>query len=225
MKQFKLLDLYCCEGGAGEGYKRAGFDVTGVDINPQPYNPHRFVQSDAISYLVGNWKKFHVVHASPPCRDHTPLTSRVGFVGNGWLLQATIGVLGALEIPWIVENVPGAVMRKDLVLCGGMFGLRTYRHRWFQTSPGLSIPAPFHPKHVAVTSSRKTKKDFAAGMHISVTGDVGSWVGPSVMGIDWMSRKGVVQAVPPCYTEYIGFHLMKYLGSKNKRVKVVLKRG
>lgn len=88
-----------------------------------------------------------------------------------------------------------------------MFGLRTYRHRRFETS--WLMLDPHHPPHRVKTSTKKRWRDFNAGMHISVTGDVGSYVGPACMGINWMNGNELSQAVPPAYTEFIGHQLMR----------------
>lgn len=212
----RLLDLYCCQGGAAVGYHRAGFDVVGVDTDPQPRYPFEFHQADALEYLTEHGHEFDAWHGSPPCRDHTPLTSVAGFDGTGHLLDDTrkAFIERAGERPWVIENVPGSPMRVDLMLCGGMFGLRTYRHRWFEFGDPWFPPHLEHPRHKALTSTKKRRKDFAAGMHISVTGDVGSWVGPEVMGIDWMSGGGLSQAIPPAYTEVVGRHLLEQLAAK-----------
>ena len=99
--------------------------------------------------------------------------------------------------PFVIENVPGAPIRQDLLLCGSMFGLRTYRHRLFTIDPRLPIllTAPEHPKHVIRTSTKKRRRDFDAGMNISVTGDVGSYLGPACMGIDWMTGAELNEAI------------------------------
>ncbi|MGY1869832.1 DNA methylase [Nocardia gipuzkoensis] len=209
----RLLDLYCCAGGASMGYHRAGFEVVGVDIRPQPRYPFEFYQGDALEFLDAHGHEFDVVAASPPCHDHTPLASRAGVDGSGWLLEATLDRLAAGPAPWVVENVMGASMRADVVLCGTMFGLRTYRHRKFAIDPRVPLlpPVPWHPAHTTRTSTKKRRRDFDAGMHISITGDVGSWLGPACMGIDWMTGPELSQAIPPAYTEHLGRHLLTAL--------------
>ena len=205
----RLLDLCCCAGGAGKGYHDAGFDVTGVDIRPQPRYPFEFRQADALAFPLDG---FDVVHASPPCRDHTPLTSVAGQDGTGWMLAAMRSRLEASGLPWVIENVPGAPMRPDLKLCGCMFAprLRTYRLRWFEFSHhfrGAAVQPP-HGDHSARTATRPRRDRWAQGWNVSVTGDVGVYVGPEALGIGWMTGDELSQAVPPAYTRYAGGLLM-----------------
>lgn len=212
----RLLDLFSGAGGAARGYQMAGFHVTGVDLHPQPrYAGDEFVRADALEYLDAHGHEFDAVHASPPCHDHTALRSRTADHGTGWMLDATRKRLEALPQPWVIENVPGAAMRVDLRLCGGMFGLRTYRHRWFElSSRGFMLALPVHPPHVIRTSTKKRRVDWAAGMHVSVTGDVGVYVGREAMGIDWMNGDELSQAIPPAYTRLVGEHLMTQLAER-----------
>lgn len=207
----RLLDLFCCQGGAAMGYHRAGFEVTGVDISPQPRYPFQFHQADALAFVKEHGHEFDAIHASPPCHDHTALKSRAGLDGTAHLLPDTREALQALGKPYVIENVPGAPIRKDLVLCGEQFGLRTVRHRWFEFSDGLLILGMPHIPHSAKTSTKKRKTCWDAGMHISVTGDIGVTIGSQVMKIDWMTRDGLSQAIPPDYTEYIGRQLISLL--------------
>lgn len=200
------------------GYQRAGFDVTGVDNRPMPRHPFNFVQADALEYLAAHGHEYDAIHASPPCHDHTSLSSRAGTDGTGWLLDATRQALVANGRPWVIENVPGAPMRADIMLCGAMFGLRTYRHRWFELSDPMMPLLPEHPRHRARTSTKKRPKCFAAGLNISVTGNVGRWVGPAVMGIDWMTGAELSQAIPPAYTQFIGEQLIERLAVSRHHV-------
>lgn len=198
----RLLDLYSGGGGAAMGYHLAGFDVTGIDIAPQKNYPFAFIQADAIDYCRRYGHLFDFIHASPPCHDHTPLRALVGTDGTGWLVAATRAALIAAGVPWVIENVPGAPLQHYITLCGGMFGLRTYRHRRFETSFGMF--QPHHPPHVVKTSTKKRRACWDAGLHISVTGDVGTYVGRLAMGIDWMTGNELSQAIPPAYTRFIG---------------------
>lgn len=191
------------------GYQRAGFEVTSVDINPQPNNPLDFVQADAFEFLAEFGHRFDVVTGSPMCRDHTALTSRAGLDGSGWQLARLREMFIELDKPWVIENVVGAPMRPDVRLCGNAhFGLRTVRHRWFESEYPLESPPFCGNVHTAPSSTRKRKRDFDAGMLVSVTGDVNREIASVAMGIDWMTRRELAQAIPPAYTEYIGQQLL-----------------
>lgn len=211
MRRPKMLDLFCCQGGAGMGYHRAGFDVVGVDITPQPNYPFEFIQADALDFAARYAGDFDAAHASPPCHDHTSLKSRAGTDGTGWLLGATLDLLPTLFDTYVVENVMGAPMHTDMVLCGSMFGLRVYRHRKFLISGPTLLALPPHPKHRVKTSTKKRRTDWDAGLNISVTGDIGTSIGGPAMGIDWMTGRGLSQAIPPAYTEFIGAQLLDHL--------------
>lgn len=214
----RLLDLYCCEGGAGMGYHRAGFNVVGIDIDPQPRYPFEFHQADALQFLTAHGHEFDVIHASPPCRDHTPLTSVAGTVGNGWLLPATRDALTALGKPWVLENVMGAPLIKanSIVLCADNMGLRTVRHRRFEFPAWLRelITQPPHRAHRALTATKRRRERWDQGWHVSITGDVGTYVGPEALGIDWMTGDGLCQAIPPAFTEHIGSQLIAHLETR-----------
>lgn len=213
MSRPKLLDLFCCAGGAAMGYHRAGFDVVGVDIKPQPRYPFEFVQADALDFLALNGADYDAIHASPPCQDHVRSRGAAPIHGTGWLLNATRAALSTCNIPWVIENVPGAPMRPDYRLCACHFDLpRLKRERWFETSwKGTYVKPPCHHPEPS----------------ISVTGNgtpTGTWkiYGSlkladfrAVMGIDWMSRAELSQAIPPAYTEYLGRRLFDHLQLRN----------
>lgn len=215
--QPRLLDLFCGAGGAARGYQLAGFHVTGVDILPQPrYAGGHFCQADIMEVglpaLLRELGPFDAIHASPPCHDHSALSSVAGLDGTGWMLAATRQALIASGLPWVLENVPGADMRRELVLCGTMFGLRVYRHRWFESS--VFMLQPGHPRHTVKAGGHKAQRQrkaaYLAGGFVTVTGNVGSYAGPA-MGIDWMTGEELSQALPPAYTEWIGAALLRVL--------------
>lgn len=201
----KLLDLFCKAGGAGMGYHRAGFEVVGVDIEPQPNYPFEFVQADAMTFPLDG---FDVIHASPPCQRYTQLGTRENLSHYPDLVDAIRERLQAAGVTWVIENVPGAPLRKPIVLCGAMFGLRSYRHRLFECSKALKVPE--HPKHVVRVNRRgeNRREHWANGGFITITGDVGTYCGPEAMGIDWMTGNELSQAIPPAYTEWIGRQLV-----------------
>jgi DNA (cytosine-5)-methyltransferase 1 len=207
----RLLDLYCCAGGAGTGYARAGFDVVGVDIQPQPRYPFEFHQADALEYLTDHWREFDAIHASPPCQSYTPLGALHPHKVYPDLVAVTRALLDHTGLLYVIENVMAAPLLKDrsIMLCGGMFGLRTYRHRRFESN--ATLRAPDHPKHVIRTATKRRRELWAQGWHVSITGDVGVYVGPDAMGIDWMNGNELCEAIPPAYTEHIGRQFMEQI--------------
>jgi DNA (cytosine-5)-methyltransferase 1 len=214
-----LLDLFCCQGGAGTGYTRAGFRVIGVDIEPQPRYPFEFVQADAmqvLEYLAERAEPWEgapypaAIHASPPCHDH--VRTFVAKNGTGWMLAATRERLTSIGVPWVIENVPGAPMRADYKLCGCMFGLPLLaRERWFETSwNGFEMRPPcHHPEHpVTVTGNGIPSQSWWYGR---VDGYEYYRLCKEAMGIDWMTKAGLSQAIPPAYAEHIGRELIGHL--------------
>lgn len=197
----KALDLCCCAGGASMGLWRAGFDVVGVDIKPQPRYPFMFLQADALEV---RFQGFDFIWASPPCQQFCALATREDLSGYPDIIDPIRQRLIASGKPWVIENVPGAPIRKDLILCGAMFGLRSYRHRHFEAS--FPIEQPGHPKHVMRVNRRgeNRRQHWANGGFITITGDVGTYCGPEAMGIDWMSGAEMSEAIPPAYAEHIG---------------------
>ncbi len=89
------------------------------------------------------------------------------------------------------------------MLCGGMFGLRSYRHRHFECS--FPVDQPEHPKHVQRVNRRgeNRREHWANGGFITITGDVGTYCGPEAMGIKWMNGNEMSEAIPPAYSEFI----------------------
>jgi DNA (cytosine-5)-methyltransferase 1 len=194
--RLKALDLFCGAGGASMGLSRAGYDVTGVDIKPQPRYPFKFVQADAMTFPLAG---FDFIWASPPCQAFTK-AQRIQANDHPELITGTRDRLKASGAAWTIENVPGAPLIDPIELCGAMFGLRTYRHRLFESS--FAVQAPPHPEHVAPL--RKMGRPVREGEFIHVVGNFsGVSVARKAMGIDWMMRDELREAIPPIYSEYI----------------------
>ena len=206
----RLLDLFCCEGGASMGYHQAGFDVMGVDIAARPRYPFEFHRGDALSFLGAHGHEFDAIHASPPCQAFTN-AQRLQGNEHPDLIGPTRAMLLMFNLPYVIENVPGAPVRPDLELCGGMFGLRTYRHRLFESN--VPLTAPTHPAHVARTTKMGRPPRPGEFMHI-VGNFSGIAQGREVMGMEWASRDGLREAIPPAYTEYIGRQLITHIQEK-----------
>lgn len=213
----RLLDLFCCQGGAGEGYRHAGFDVTGVDIKPQPRNPHRFIQADALEYVAAHGHEYDAIHASPPCQAFSVATKawngRINRDAHPDLIDATRTLLRATGRPYVIENVVGAPLTDATMLCGSSFGLAVRRHRLFECSFALMAPPCAHHLQTEAkyppTRSDRTKLSpvvsvFGAGGGQGKNKDL--WA--MAMQIDWMDKHGLAQAIPPAYTEHIGGYLM-----------------
>jgi DNA (cytosine-5)-methyltransferase 1 len=208
------------------GYHRAGFDVVGVDLEPQPDYPFEFHRGDALDFLREHGHEFDAIAASPPCQASTALTK-----GNrkraGWsdshedLIPSTRFLLECTGKLFVIENVQGSSLRRDLTLCGLMFGLRVFRHRYFELG-GWSMPNLAHPSHAGhrVAGWRHGVK--YEGDMVAVYGDgggkgsVADW--QAAMGIDWTSSKAhLAEAIPPLYTQLIGTHLLEHLDSTEER--------
>lgn len=204
----RILDLFCGQGGAGYGYHLAGFDVTGVDIRPQPLYPGclTFVHGDALEYLREHGHEFDFLHASPPCRAHTKARGGVRIqYQHPELIEPTRELLVQTGRPWVIENVPGAPLRNPVRLCGEMFGLSMYRHRMFETS--FPLTQPEHPRHTVPVAKMGRKPQ--SGEYWSIAGNFSGVKEASVaMGMPWANQDGLRQAIPPVYTEWIGRQLM-----------------
>lgn len=215
----RLLDLFCGAGGAAMGYHRAFPDaeIIGVDINPQPRYQFKFVCADAIDYLDKFGWQFDLIHASPPCHDHSTVTGKdrkaTGEKGTGWMLQATANRLNLQPTPWVIENVEGATMPeapRHFRLCGSMFGLDVRRHRLFCASFPTQPPPCRHDlqaprfRSLSMAQHRAGKLASVVGVHGNCNYAGEFEVRCRAMGIDWMTNAELCQAIPPAYTEFIG---------------------
>lgn len=200
----RALDLFCGSGGASMGLHRAGFDVTGVDIKPQPRYPFRFVQADALEPPF-DLSRFDFIWASPPCQAYSVMKSLKNAKAHPDLIPATRAILLASGVPFAIENVPGAPLRNAFTLCGSMFGLKSgrgylRRHRLFETSfyPGL-IP---HCQHYGLAIG--VYGHGSAGHLGQRMRTANAAESRELLGIDWATRDGMSQAIPPVYSEFIG---------------------
>jgi DNA (cytosine-5)-methyltransferase 1 len=200
----RLLDLFCCQGGASAGYVAAGFDVLGVDIDPQPRYPYAFAQADALAYLDAYGDEFDAIHASPPCQGYSN-AQRIQGREHPMLIDAVRERLEQLGKPYAIENVPGAPLKAPIELCGDMFGLRTYRHRLFESNAGLRAPA--HRPHAV--QQVKMGRPLKVGDFYQAVGNFSNV--PYVrddMKVPWMSRDGIRESIPPVYAQFVGGFLI-----------------
>jgi DNA (cytosine-5)-methyltransferase 1 len=216
----RILDLFCCQGGAGTGYARAGFDVVGVDIDPQPNYPYEFHQADALVFLKTHGHEFDAIHASPPCQSFLNLGKVNIALGRDYdypnLIGPTRELLEEIGKPYVIENVQDARshMVSPVRICGTGLGRPLRRHRLFESNiPLEGVPCD----HGAFTEPKywtgwRPKGEKRLSTVVQVYGNAGGqheW--PDAMGIDWMDRHGFVEAVPPSYTEHIGRQLIDHL--------------
>jgi len=219
MSKMRLLDLFCCAGGASMGYHLAGFEVIGVDHKPQPNYPFQFFQHDAVDFMKRWGREYDFIHASPPCQgysNHTKEDSEYVNHSKGKdeprLIQ-TIRELIPGDTPYVIENVIGA--KKELIkpfqLCGVMFGLPFARHRLFESN--LNIIPPHHPncKGIAKQYALENNIDYR---DMSITGKsrrsgcIDTW--KELMQMPWAGRAWeVTEAIPHVYAKYIGEQVLK----------------
>ena len=217
----RLLDLFCCAGGAAVGYSRAGFEVVGVDIYPQSHYPLPFIQADVFNLDRKFIALFDAIHASPPCQPYSDLVKRNGNKSK-WppLIEPVRELLLQSGKPFVIENVEGAPLLNPVVLCGTMFPeLRVLRHRLFESNFPITVPP--HGQHPLVHTLDKRKhhygktdewKDF-----VQVTGGGNCTIAAArqAMGIDWMTKAEINEAIPPAYTLFIGKQLIESLSKQN----------
>lgn len=208
MPRPRLLDLFCGAGGAGMGYHRAGFDVVGVDIKPQPRYPFEFHQADAMTFPLDG---FDAVHASPPCQAHSTLRHRTRREYPN-LIPETRERLVSSGLPYVIENVESAPLRNPLTLCGTEFGLQV-EGRWLRRHRLLESNVFLPGAGGCNCSGRRIGGVYGTGGGGPMTR--GWKFRPDqarvAMGIDWMSTAELAQAIPPAYTEHVGGFLLAAL--------------
>lgn len=198
------------------GYRRAGFEVVGVDIDPQPRYPFEFHQADAVEFVKEHGHEFDAIHASPPCQGSSVMKHMPDAKLHPLLIGPTRDALTALARPWIIENVEGALseMVEPTTLCGSMFGLgaagfQLRRHRLFESNVTIAAPSEcqhadgptigIYGGHVRCRSGkywRNTGADFPGYDKKALASEA--------MGIDWMTMGQLSEAIPPAYTQALG---------------------
>ena len=218
----RLLDLFCGAGGAAMGYHRAGFEVVGVDIKPQPRYPFEFVQADVLDIFSGGRRLLvfpsfiDAIHASPPCQAYAGLSNKDG--RHPELIEPVRELLQATGLPYVIENIEGAPLENWVRLCGSQFGLGVRRHRLFETNFPVMVSSCWHdgqgeirgyygrnygPNLVSKDAiQRRGRKPLYRGTVEQGVDD---------MGIDWMIWDELRESIPPAYTEFIGTQLMAHL--------------
>lgn len=213
----RLLDLFAGAGGAGEGYRRAGFDVVGIDIEAHHnYKPGWLIVMDAMAALrdTAMLSTFDVVHASPPCQGYSTMSAMPNAKEYPKLIAEVRELLEAWGGNYVIENVMGAraEMRDPIMLCGSMFGLsglgrdgvrrQLRRHRLFESNMPLLAPQCHHegePVGVyGVGGGGPQTRGYKAHLEDA----------REAMGIDWMGYDDLREAIPPAFTQFVGAQLM-----------------
>jgi DNA (cytosine-5)-methyltransferase 1 len=219
----KLLDLFCCAGGASMGYHRAGFEVTGVDIKDQPNYPFYFIKNDAIEILKDKsfLSQFDAIHASPPCQGYSKATKDNSIYvhysegkDTPKLIETVRSHLIESKKYYIIENVIGAknYLINPIRLTGHMFDMPIKRGRYFECSFPIDQPKNIVRPGYCKKYAEKNGFDYR---DMTVTGKsrrkgcIDVW--KKIMDMPWAVRAWELsEAIPPCYTEYIGKQLLKY---------------
>jgi DNA (cytosine-5)-methyltransferase 1 len=211
----RCLDLFCGAGGASMGYHRAGFEIVGVDIKPQPHYPFEFHQADALEYLAEHGSEFDFIHASPPCQLFTIAGNLRNAQGKKTLAINLIPQTRELLIksgrPYAIENVPGSPLKTPIILCGSSFGLKVRRHRLFE----------IYGFDIAVLDCQHKKQGRPIGIYYVMGDNIPGGgrtarnieEGRKAMGIEWMVWDELKEAIPPVYTEFIGKQILEQIKS------------
>ena len=221
----RLLDLFCCAGGAAKGYADAGFEVVGVDIDPQPNYPLEFHQADAIEFVRDHGHEFDAIHASPPCQTFSR-TKTLHDNEHPDLIKPTRDALVASGKPWVIENVVGAPLIDPIKLSGQHFNmtaldvdgvpLKLVRKRLFESNILLRVPDSLHANRHIQTASiygagggwtpRHRDNPDRRGGYIPHTDVI-----KKLLGIDWMTKHEMSQSIPPVFTEWVGGQIIDHI--------------
>lgn len=190
------------------GYYRAGFEVVGVDIKPQPHYPFEFHQADAMTFPLDG---FDAYHASPPCQGYSAIVNLPWLRDKDYplLILPTRLMLQLTGKPFVIENVKRARLgSKQLIsrkleahgmdaglLCGCMFDLPFYFERLFETN--FLWWQPLHKPHKPITKGRM----FGGRLRLAHKA--------KAKLLNWMDDEEIAEAIPPIYTEYIGGYLLE----------------
>jgi DNA (cytosine-5)-methyltransferase 1 len=231
----RVLDLFCCAGGAATGYARAGYDVVGVDIDPQPHYPFPFIQLDALQVMrVLNrglsvhgfyLDDFDLIHASPPCQLFT-MYNNVKSIKESTsekylnLIPQTGNLLLSSGKPYVIENVMGArkILRNPIRLCGTSFGIPVRRHRLFELGGWTNVSASPSCDHGRFTERRfPGSSNRPNGRTVCNIGEyrVPLTVQKECMTVDWkVTLRELSEMVPPPITQWIGEQFNEYMGRR-----------
>lgn len=208
----KVLDICCKAGGTTKGYRDAGFDVVGVDIEPQPRFPFEFYQADGLKFLREHAHEYDLIAVSPPCQGYSKSTKQWRKAGKEYpdLIDKFRQILIESGKPYVIENVPDAPLINPIFLNGAMFGLRVHRPRYFECSFYVIQPAmPIVPKPVKMGRPVKEGDFIQPVGHFS-----GADYAREQMGISWMTKAELAEAIPPAYTRYIGEQFLAHIENR-----------
>ncbi|OEV31552.1 DNA methylase, partial [Streptomyces nanshensis] len=124
------------------------------------------------------------------------------------LIPALRELLDATGVPYVIEQPGGrAPVRRDLSLCGEMFGLGVLRHRWFELGGWTAVQPAHRPHRGRVRGWRHG--EFHDGPYVAAYGSGGGKATvpemQDAMGIDWTEvREELTEAIPPAYTQWLG---------------------
>lgn len=217
----RALDLFTGTGGTGHGLALAGFQVVGIDVKRRRHRSPlvEFVQADVRDVLadLAYLRRFDLITAGPPCQVFTRAghlrTAQGKTTSKVNMIPETRAALDAAGVPYIIENVPGAPIRPDVMLCGSMFPELAVTdatgRRWLQRHRIFELgfwPAPLSPECAHRAAGVRPLGVYASKAdNIPSGGQTARTLeeGRLLMGMPWASWSGLVEAIPPAYSRWL----------------------